>query len=74
VKLLLRVFGEKLRLVEAKIDTLHVMKNELTKTLGVLQSCGQCGREVLLEAFSCNGCAELGPEKNVPDTLWVLLH
>jgi DNA-binding transcriptional MerR regulator len=40
VKLLLRVFGEKLRLVEAKIDTLHVMKNELTKTLGVLQSCG----------------------------------
>ena len=74
VQLLLRVFGEKLRLVESKIDSLHIMKNELTKTLGVLQSCERCGHEALLEASSCNGCADLGPEKNVPDTLWVLLH
>jgi len=74
VNLLLRVFGEKLRLVESKIDTLHVMKNELTKTLDILQSCGQCRRKVLLEASSCSGCADLGSEKNVPDTLWVLLH
>jgi DNA-binding transcriptional MerR regulator len=74
VKLLLRVFGEKLRLVESKIDSLRVMKNELMKTLDILRSCEQCGREVLLEASSCRGCEDLGPEKNVPDTLWVLLH
>lgn len=74
VKLLLRMFGEELRLVESKIDTLRVMKNELTKTLGILQSCGRCGREVLLEASFCDGCEELGSGKDVPDALWVLLH
>ncbi len=74
VEHLVALLSEKLRLVESKIVALHTIKTELAKTMEVLQSCRQCGNQALLEASSCCGCARLGPEEKVPDTLWALLH
>jgi DNA-binding transcriptional MerR regulator len=74
VAFLLRVFSEKLQLVESRIEALNAMKTELVNALRILRSCENCGREVLLDALSCGDCVSLLPTEEVPDTLRVILH
>lgn len=74
VVFLLRVFSERLQLVESRIAVLNAMKTELANALKILRSCENCGREVLLDALSCGNCASLLPKDAVPDTFKVILH
>jgi MerR family Zn(II)-responsive transcriptional regulator of zntA len=74
VRFLLEIFGERLKMVEARIESLAAMKTELAKTLTILHSCEHCGHEVLLDAVSCSDCGRLRPAEAVPDTLRVILH
>jgi MerR family Zn(II)-responsive transcriptional regulator of zntA len=74
VAFLLKIFGEKLQMLESKIDALTTMKTELVNAIRILRSCENCGREVLLDALSCGDCASLAAKEKVPDTLHVILH
>jgi DNA-binding transcriptional MerR regulator len=74
VEFLLRVFHEKLRMLESRIQTLNGMKAELAHAVHILHSCENCRREVLLDALSCGNCASLAGGKAVPDTLRVILE
>lgn len=74
VNFLLGIFGDKLKMIESRIEALHAMKSELVKALRILHSCENCSREVLLDALSCGDCASLRPAESVPDTLKVILH
>jgi MerR family Zn(II)-responsive transcriptional regulator of zntA len=74
VQFLVKVFGEKLELVEAKIRSLNAMKAELTKALSILRSCECCDHKVLLDAICCGECANLEPRDTVPDTFEVILQ
>jgi DNA-binding transcriptional MerR regulator len=74
VSFLLKAFGEKLELVEAKIDALNAMRSELAKAIGILRSCQHCDHEILLDALACGGCVSLGPQEAVPETLEIILH
>jgi DNA-binding transcriptional MerR regulator len=73
VGFLLRVFDEKLKTVETRIENLIAMKTELVNALGILRSCESCGREVLLDALACGDCVKLVPVEAVPETLRVIL-
>lgn len=74
VSFLLKAFGEKLELVGTKIGALNAMRNELAKAIGILRSCEHCDHEILLDALACGGCASLGPQEAVPETLEIILH
>jgi DNA-binding transcriptional MerR regulator len=70
---LLKIFGEKLDLVETRIGSLNAMKTELVNAIGILRSCEQCDHETLLDAESCSDCARLMPQDAVPMTLKVIV-
>jgi DNA-binding transcriptional MerR regulator len=74
VNFLLKAFGEKLAVVEAKIAALGAMRGQLAKTIGILRSCERCDHEILLDALACGGCVNLGPQDAVPETLEIILH
>jgi len=74
VSFLLKTFGEKLELVEAKIAALKAMRSELAKAIGILRSCAHCDHEILLDALACGGCVNLGPQEAVPETLEIFLR
>ncbi len=74
VQFLVRVLGEKLKVVDAKLQALGSMKSELTRALEILRSCACCGHEVLLDAIGCGDCASLRPRDAVPDTFHVILQ
>jgi DNA-binding transcriptional MerR regulator len=73
VTFLTGVFAERLAQVEAKLEALQNMKQELSRALNVLRSCENCDHKVLLDSMLCCGCASLGPRESVPNTLEVLL-
>jgi len=74
VEFLLRVFDEKLSLVEARLETLNRMKTELARAIKILHSCETCDHKILLDAMCCGNCANLMPRDNVPDTFEVILQ
>ena len=74
VSFLLRVFSEKLQMLESKIASLQAMRAELAKAIKILHSCENCSRKVLLDALSCDDCRCLAPIEAVPETLKVILH
>jgi DNA-binding transcriptional MerR regulator len=74
VAFLLKIFSEKLQMLESKMDALNAMKTELVNAIRILRSCENCSREVLLDALSCGDCASLAVKEKVPDTLQVILH
>ena len=73
VNFLLKVFHERLAMLENKMQTLNLMKAELAGAIKILRSCENCNREVLLDALSCDKCIHLGLNESVPDTLRVIL-
>jgi len=74
VAFLLKIFSEKLQMLESKMDALRAMKTELVNAIRILRSCENCSREVLLDALSCGDCVSLAVKEKVPDTLQVILH
>ncbi len=74
VEFLLRVFADKLSLVESRLENLNRMKDELTRALKILRSCENCDHKVLLDAMCCGNCENLLPRDNVPDTFEVILQ
>ncbi len=74
VQFLVRVLGEKLAAVDAKMLALGAMKSELSRALEILRSCECCSNEVLLDAIRCGDCASLRPREAVPDTFEVILQ
>ncbi len=74
VEFLLRVFGEKLDLVDEKLSNLNRIKTELTKAIKILRSCESCDHKVLLDAICCGNCSNLAPRDAVPDTFEVILQ
>jgi MerR family Zn(II)-responsive transcriptional regulator of zntA len=73
IKLLLKIFLEKLDRLEVKIDALEKMRAELVGTIDMLHSCKNCSHKVLLDALECDNCTSLRRE-DVPDTFDVLLQ
>jgi len=74
VEFLLRVFDEKLSLVEARLEALNRVKSELARAIKILHSCETCDHKVLLDAICCGDCANLMPRESVPDTFEVILQ
>jgi DNA-binding transcriptional MerR regulator len=74
VKYLQSVFKEKLILVDAKVQALTRMRNELGNALRILDSCQSCDHKVLLDAICCGGCSSLNPREAVPSTFEVILQ
>jgi DNA-binding transcriptional MerR regulator len=74
IRFLLDIFGEKLKMVEARMESLAAMRNELANALRILSSCEGCRREVLLDALACGDCPSLHPAETVPETLRVILQ
>jgi len=74
VAYLVKALGEKLRLVEARIDRLNRTKAELTAALRILRSCEVCEHKVLLDAIQCSECTSLKPREAVPNTFEVILQ
>jgi len=73
VSFLIKTFNERLQLLESKIEVLNAMKVELANAIKILHFCENCSREVLLDALSCDTCANLGQGETIPDTLRVIL-
>jgi DNA-binding transcriptional MerR regulator len=74
VEFLLRVFDEKLSLVEERLETLNKMKSELARAIKILHSCETCDHKILLDAMCCGSCSNLMPRESVPDTFEVILQ
>ncbi len=74
VEFLLRVFAEKLSLVETRLESLNRMKDELAKAIKILRSCETCDHKVLLDTMCCGNCENLLPRDGVPDTFEVILQ
>jgi DNA-binding transcriptional MerR regulator len=74
VAFLLKIFSEKLQMLESRMDALTAMKTELVNAIRILRSCENCNRVVLLDAMSCGGCTSLAVKEKVPDTLHVIFH
>jgi DNA-binding transcriptional MerR regulator len=74
VDFLLRVFGEKLALVEERIAALARVRVDLSKAVEILRSCESCDHAVLLDATGCGECANLMPRDLVPAALEVILQ
>ncbi len=74
VEFLLRVFAEKLSLVESRLENLNRMRAELEKALKILRSCENCDHKVLLDSMCCGNCENLTPRDAVPDTFEVILQ
>ncbi len=74
VHFLLKAFGEKLEQIEAKIEALTKVKDELSGTIRILRACEICDHKILLDALSCCGCAALTASESVPDTVQVILN
>ncbi len=74
VDFLLRVFQEKLNLVEERLSSMSRIKTELAKAIKILHSCESCDHKVLLDAICCGNCSNLAPRETVPDTFEVILH
>ena len=68
------VLSGKVKLVDAKIESLTRMKSDLSKILRILKACESCGHDVLLDAICCKGCACLAPRDSVPETFEVILQ
>jgi DNA-binding transcriptional MerR regulator len=73
VAFLTGVFAERMAQVDAKLEALQRIKEELSSALKVLRSCENCDHKVLLDSILCGGCASLGPRESISDTLEVLL-
>jgi len=74
VSFLLKVFQDKLHLVESKIERLGRMKKELAEAVKILHACESCNHKVLLDAIACGNCVNLIPRDAVPNTFEVILH
>jgi DNA-binding transcriptional MerR regulator len=74
VEFLIRVFDEKLALVESRMEALNRMKGELARAIKILHSCETCDHKILLDAMCCGNCANLMPRESVPDTFEVILQ
>ncbi len=74
VEFLLKIFAEKLGLVETRLENLNRIKDELTKAIKILRSCETCDHKVLLDAMCCGSCGNLLPRDSVPDTFEVILQ
>jgi DNA-binding transcriptional MerR regulator len=74
VEFLLRVFDEKLSLVDSRLEALNRMKSELARAIKILHSCEICDHKILLDAMCCGNCANLMPRESVPDTFEVILQ
>jgi MerR family transcriptional regulator, copper efflux regulator len=74
VHFLTRLLGEKLNLMEEKIQALGAMRDELTRALAILRTCKSCDNRVLLDAIRCGGCSCLTPREDVPGTFQVILQ
>ncbi len=74
VEFLLRVFEEKLGLVESRLEILNRMMGELARGIKILHSCEACDHKVLLDAICCGNCENLLPRESVPDTFEVILQ
>jgi DNA-binding transcriptional MerR regulator len=74
VSFLLKIFSDKISLVDEKLDMLNRMKTELSRTLEILRSCESCSHEVLLDAILCRDCELLAFRESVPDTFEVILQ
>ena len=74
VTFLLKIFADKIRLVDEKLRTLNRIKMELARTIKMLRSCEGCTHEVLLDAIQCRDCELLAAPESVPDTFEVILQ
>ncbi len=74
VEFLLKIFSEKMELVESKIQALSRVKGELSNAVKILQSCGSCTHKVLLDSIACGDCNSLAPRESVPETFQVILQ
>lgn len=74
VEFLLKIFAEKLNLVESRLENLNRMKDELARAIKILRSCESCDHKVLLDAMCCGNCENLLPRESVPDTFEVILQ
>jgi len=74
VEFLACVMQEKLKIVQAKLDALTGMKEELSRALEILESCRTCDHKVLLDTRQCSECSHLEPRESLPETFEVLLQ
>jgi hypothetical protein len=74
IRRLLDLFGEKLKMVEAKIARLSRMREEMAGTMEILRCCEQCEKPALLDAGFCLSCVMLARTGKVPDAFQVLLR
>lgn len=73
VRTLLRIYREKLALIDAKVTALAKMRGEIAQVVAILDACQSCGHDVLLTAESCADCATLGAREGVPEVFEVML-
>ncbi len=73
VRVLFRIYGERLSHIESQIKALSEMRDEIAQVVAILRSCQSCGRDVLLDAQSCADCANLVARESVPETFEVIL-
>ncbi len=73
VRTLFRIYGERLSLIETRINALSAMRDEIAQVVTILRCCQSCGRDVLLDAKSCADCANLVARESVPETFEIIL-
>ncbi len=74
VQFLLKIFSEKMNVVETKLHALNRIKGELANALRILRSCECCDHNVLLDAIACGDCSCLAHREAVPETFEVILQ
>ncbi|MFH1575303.1 MAG: MerR family transcriptional regulator [Acidobacteriota bacterium] len=70
---LMEVLRDRLRQVDAKIAELRRMQSDLRETLGILEHCRTCDRDVLLDAGPCRECGWVRQQPQLPHVFEVLL-
>lgn len=73
VRELLRIYDQRLALIDEKIRAMSAMREEIEQVVAILRSCQSCDRGVLLDTESCTDCANLVTRGSVPETFEVLL-
>jgi DNA-binding transcriptional MerR regulator len=73
VRELLRLYDQRLTLIDEKIRAMSAMRAEIAQVVEILRSCQSCDRGVLLDTETCTECANLVSRGSVPETFEVLL-
>jgi MerR family transcriptional regulator, copper efflux regulator len=74
VRQLRKVFAEKLRLAEDRIEALQAIKSDISWVLGILENCESCNREILLDEQNCIHCASRTKKRVVPEIFKIVLQ